>query len=90
MLSSYDWMKLIALCCLARASYEATKPGESKATIDSGGCSRKLTVSENDANLRPSGPDLPPQVEEWKSKELQRFREAQERKWHNWARSLSR
>ena len=85
----WDLIRLVAVAGLCRVAYEATQP---RPVAISATCGRKLTGFADSASLCQE-PEagvvrLPPQVREWQRRELQRYREAQERKWHNWAEAL--
>lgn len=99
MWTNLDWVRLAALACILRGCYEASRtdrgrPGAELARLPqtrSGGCICNLTGAKRGANVDTCvEPPLPPQAGEWMRKELRRCRETQERRWRNWAKSLSR
>ena len=87
---SWDIVELAVMVAELRGMYEllnsTSPPAESPAlSLLPATCDRKLTRSEKGCRLESeSSSNLPPQVREWKSKELKRYKEAQERKWQNW------
>ena len=82
-MSNDEWIRICALACMSRVLYEASRPRPAASEIPE--TTPLLTrFCQTDSLESEPVPDLPPEVEGWKRKELRRFREAQERKWRNW------
>lgn len=79
-------LKVLVVTAGARAFYEAIRSRDLK----TGGCQGKLTATKNSANVRIETFELPLEFKELAKKSVEKYALAQEKKWRNWARSLSK
>jgi hypothetical protein len=75
-----DNLKLMVLACGSRAMYEACHDDV---------CHDKLT-NVPDVGINETKTDLPPQFRRLAKKSVERYARAQEKKWRNWVKSMSR
>ena len=86
-MNAQESLVLLLQAVAARICYEAMKHPDTPAPESPATCDRKLTRFQKSDNVEPM-PSLPPQVRQWQRKELQRYKEAQEKKWRNWTEAM--